>query len=355
MFKIVVKSENQKNRDSIVTLLIEFYFILSLMQFYIAGNVELQWYTALVAAVLSISLELEYYPIVKTEIIFYISIVFLHTLSVLYNHNLGLSSPIQYMRYIFIAMALVRVTLDQKITRLVLLGYVLFYFICILSGTNVYLVLNGVSSNGVSAHLLVFCILYFLSLNGEYDYCSILIVLAIGVICIWSGSRGGMFSVAALLFGIMYRNNSTKHKKIIKFLKTGILVVLAILILYGLKDSSLFQVLNLKTSVDGTSGKFNLLKDVRFLAIKDYFTTIKNNFGDFLFGAPLTSVATIKLLGVNPHNSFIYLHSNFGIIGWIIVMLRLITSGASFFRKKTFVSSFCLQYVFVLFLTLLLL
>ena len=70
----------------------------------------------------------------------------------------------------------------------------------------------------------------------------------------------------------------------------------------------------------------NLLENERNSIIDSYFTNIRLNPMYLLFGVPSKNIPIVEYLNGNFHNSFLALHSNFGLIGFIIIILLMFTA-----------------------------
>lgn len=70
---------------------------------------------------------------------------------------------------------------------------------------------------------------------------------------------------------------------------------------------------------------------------RDYLNETSKNFGNILFGANSSKIESLIIYSGNAHNSFIMLHSKFGLLGTSIVIIYIFTSMVKNFFKKNYI------------------
>ena len=178
---------------------------------------------------------------------------------------------------------------------------------------------KGTSANGISSYLIVFQLAYsltfFLKLN-RLPIFSAFITLIISYFCL------GRFSIAMALLIFLFSVLYNYKKKILLTRKSYSFYILPALIalfffIYYWSDVyyyfvKLFQYTRFSSGFTDSH---------RALMIHDYLSKI--NFMTLLFGADFNNTSILTLYGGNPHNSFIRLHSFYGLAGLIFIFIPI--------------------------------
>lgn len=334
-----------KNKDKITTFLVMSFFFLK----YLATvsfvwqsviNTYITFCISIIAAIIAIKKNKK---IFKFEIIFYSSLIILMTLSYLYNRNIDFTYILLYFQYIFITVALIRICLWKSCVFFYLLIIFIFYSWKIMLG---YLpddiMISTLSRNNISIYILLFCALYYISFNkknkGNY-----IIALVGFVICLWSGSRSGIFSSIILLVGVVITEIERLKKlkegiKKIKYLLMQLAAIICIVVIvhFVINNSNFLESVFYMFRIKNSSNAFGegIIYDIRFMIIRDYLNSVLCNMKNFFWGAPYKSIDLIQWLQGNPHNMYISLHSHFGLVGFVLIVFYSIFSLLFFLKAN---------------------
>lgn len=340
-YSLMNKITLYKNReytisDNFITLLILFYFTLNLMISFFNMSRRTNTYLCLVVSFFAVVVAIirkDKVNLLGTEILFYGTIVVLHSISIIYNHNFSYSSILLVMRHFFIAMALARTKINKKLISIafwVLVGYFVYLLV---TGYYTGGVGRSISQNAISIYLVLFLALHFLANQEVFDLNSWMMVGVSMILTIWTGSRGGIISIATLIIGMIIcerKKINFRHLRIKILLGIGIGILITLLgIWYIDKKVGLdYYLLLLRRSRE------SLRDNVRFRIIAEYIEATKTSFGSLLFGVKLGTTSLIGILEGNPHNSYIYAHANFGIVYLILILFLLMRACKNYFTKK---------------------
>jgi len=270
---------------------------------------------------------------VKKEACVYCIALLSYVLSFLYNGNILFTDVLWYFKYLFIASALLRTTLWLFPVKIVFWGLVSYFGFIILKATDINVITNQVSYNIISVYLFVFISLYYISAVSQKKEVSYLPLIAVAVICFWTGSRSSIIASIVLALGtILFPQNGEKvlNKKRIQRMLIGGLFLIAIYYYFtthGLMEYILQQY--------NTKAELELLKDTRFVIIQSYLDSCRQSPLSFIFGAKLTSIPTIKMFMTNPHNMYIRMHANFGLFFCVMIFFLSINALFFYLRKKS--------------------
>lgn len=205
----------------------------------------------------------------------------------------------------------------------VVLGFLIWFSAYALAGLEAEKFFR-VSRNFISIFLLLILSIYYIFCWRDNRKPTLFIPFIIFVLSVWAGGRSGIavsfFVFASSLFFIEKRNS----KKLLI-----ILMGLSSLVCLMLFFESII-------SLDLAFERFSRLglDSVRWDINRVYYNEAFNNIKNLMFGVPLEEINLISSLGSNPHNSFIALHLNYGLLGFVFVItLLLITIVFLFYNK----------------------
>ena len=243
----------------------------------------------------------------------------LMVLSILYNGN----SDYMDILWIWAYMGIATLTYEFYIPSKVFWGvsYIIniLLVIYIISGGDVHNVISWGSQNNISAYIIFFVSMAYLSVmkkKHEISYIPSFLVIAISA---WSSSRAGILSALFLIFAtFLYNFLCVKGKKIKLLFKWIILIIISIWLVNNFFEQYLVDLSN-KISRYGD-------QSIRTTIWIEYLCGMKNSIGNFLFGVKTTKSAYywLSYYDGNTHNSFLMLHAKFGICA-IILLLILFT------------------------------
>lgn len=197
------------------------------------------------------------------------------------------------------------------------------------------------SNNYVSVLLIISVSLYYISIENNgiaLKIRNITPAFLTFLLCVIAKGRGGILAGALLLAGIvtvylMQKENSKGHKILI--ILAGISLLLSIY---------LFSDFNIKEwffSLGNWKDKGAYSSD----RIKIWTSYIRNCIDspyNLFFGAPKKDIVAMAKYGGNPHNSFIQLHANTGIITLIYALVLIGISAHDYIEKDRYIGALLL-------------
>ena len=97
-----------------------------------------------------------------------------------------------------------------------------------------------------------------------------------------------------------------------------LLLLVVISLLFGSFLSDSFESFSDRLDEDGTD-------TVRYDLWREYLNGIDTNLGNFLLGCVIDhNMPQLTYYAKNPHNSFLMLHSRFGLVGFLLVIIAVI-------------------------------
>lgn len=253
-------------------------------------------------------------------------------LSLFYNGNADYLDLLWIWAYMGIAILTYEFEISKRTYWNV--AYFIIALICIYmvkGGTAASLLSMG-SQNNISAYVIFFVIMGYLSIMKEkraIKYYSSFLTLAI---CLWTGSRAGIISASLLLVGtFLYNFLAIKGQKIKSLAKWCVLICFAVWAVTHFLGKYLL----------GLTAKLNRYGSgsIRTEIWREYIQGIEENIGNFFLGAN-TSNGTYRWLSFyngNTHNSFLMLHAKFGLLalGLLIFLIFLVVHKA--IKEKNYI------------------
>ena len=268
-----------------------------------------------------------------STITFFCIIIVCQFISTIISSNSKLTSVFLGFRFIFLAMLTTDTKLNYKVVRLV---YYLFYgymVYSIFTGSVARELVNTVSQNNITIIGISLLVLLYVASYQNNRQIEILLSVLPMFVAVWAATRIGVLIgvfliVCQFIFGDASRE---KKKQRIKMLLGLALISACGLFVFSktdMWDSFTFQY-SYKISHAGS-----LLDDVRWRIVVEYIDACFSNPIYFLFGASYNNVELIHLFANNPHNMFISLHANFGIVGFVMILFALTKACFCFFKKN---------------------
>ena len=182
-------------------------------------------------------------------------------------------------------------------------------------------IIPWVSRNGITSVLLV-CQITFSFVTYLYDKKNpIISSLAVVIISFYGLGRGSIIvSILLLLFGI-FLNIFNSKSKLLKF--SSVIVVFGLFLYFGSNSETITLVENIEEGLNQTQFGQGYTDEARNSINKEYISNL--DFWKFFFGSSYKNTSIEKNFGGNPHNSFIRLHSYYGIFGIIVLFFLLIS------------------------------
>ncbi|MHB1484509.1 MAG: hypothetical protein ACYCYI_07560 [Saccharofermentanales bacterium] len=259
-------------------------------------------------------------------------------LSSVYNGNMALSEIIIYAQFIFLSLCLFRIRMWHIASLASALGITGFCILQIARGVSPDSVMVGVSRNSISIYIMVFVVLYYISLQQNGFKPNIYIASLAFLSAIWGGGRSGIYALALFLAAVVigrylelkYSDISVMVYRRMKygvFLVVGLIAVIAYMAQNGDFVDSLLSIYRAKSSV-------NAADDIRFTMIAEYASIAVKNIWSLLLGVPLGMVKSMQVYNGNPHNMYINLHAQFGLIPFIAIMVLCVNAAIKLAREN---------------------
>lgn len=208
-----------------------------------------------------------------------------------------------------------------KRISILLLGFVLYSFYILEGGVRLFPFL---SRNYVSVYLIFLIFLcFFKSKNPHHLLIPIIFSFGVSISAI---GRGGIltFLIMLLIFLGIYSLQSIK--KFFSF----IFLLLLMFIAYQISDFNLENVLvKYFPRLAGIESGVQASNFERHTFLEVYWTSMKADFFDFLFGVPFEKI-NIK----NVHNSFLQFHSSYGIFPLMLFIISICTNALKFLKNR---------------------
>lgn len=183
-------------------------------------------------------------------------------------------------------------------------------------------IIPGSSTNGLPSYLIVLQIGLAITALMKNSRLPLMSAIATLIVAIFGLGRGSMVVAALTLILSILANLYILNSKFDRKIFSRILIpAVPIFGYYILNNYD-----NLASSVDiiieGSKFSDGILDEHRGRIFKDYTTKI--DAWSLLFGTDYAGTSIIKQYGGNPHNSFIRMHSFYGIFGLILIAFSLI-------------------------------
>jgi hypothetical protein len=264
----------------------------------------------------------------RSNIFFALVFLFSITISALFANNV-----ISYVAFsilnLYLANWMAKDGIDRKCTWMLFIIISLVIFIRIAVTSSVDLVFNNTSRNSISSFSILTSVLIYSTYDKE-DYLSILPAIVTMLLSLVGLGRGGVISSSILLIGIIIINMKNKKNLKLRILFIA-LIALAIFVylLYKYYDYFLSATIM-------RFGSQKITDNERVDIIAQYLFLTMGNFKNLMFGLSPKAIPAVQYLNGNFHNSFLALHSSFGLVGFLIVVLSLIKSFLMNIKYKNF-------------------
>lgn len=268
----------------------------------------------------------------KKFILLLITYSFFGFISKIYNNNMDLVEMFWPISYWGIALLILTYPINTEIVycNLILYSLIILYKIIKYNSTNQYILGLASSRNHISIHLLYLYILFRIENSRKNKYNKYLPLLSSLIISVLAFGRAGILTFSVLFFFELFiMDSSYKRISIRLVLKIIITIILLTSIFYILINKyypKLF--IELIDSIEKRG-----IESIRTNIWLDYFSIIKNNVLNLLFGAKIQGGYVLNDFSENMHNSFLMLHSKYGIIS-VFGLVYLIFNSAFFAIKK---------------------
>lgn len=250
-------------------------------------------------------------------------------------------SPLFYLFSAFLAFYAAERFSRSEISHVCSVLSVVFWmcFVCIMVGALIYWdeaeplenIIPGTSTNGIPSYLIVLQVTLSVCTYVQKNRLPILAPVATFVVALIGLGRGSII-VAALILLLSIAVNQLFLRNIYwKLSLIGGAVFILVLVIFsdisGWSDS-------INQLIEGSKFSAGVLDEHRGRMVKDYIDQLSGS--SLLLGADYSGTSIATLYGGNPHNSFIRLHSMYGIAGLLVVfasLLSVLISSRQLFKK----------------------
>lgn len=253
-------------------------------------------------------------------------------ISLLYNGNADYMELLWIWSYMGIAILTYEFGISKRVYWCV--AYLIIALICIyiIRGGAANNLLSMGSQNNISAYIIFFVIMGYLSVMKEkktIKYFASFLTLAI---CLWTGSRAGIISAFLLLAGtFLYNFFAIKGQKAQSLVKWCALIGFAVWAVNHFFGKYLLG-LSAKLVRYGSGS-------IRTEIWREYIQGVLSNVGNFFLG-PNTSNRIYRWLSFyngNAHNSFLMLHAKFGLLAIALLIVLMYQVVHKAIREKNFI------------------
>lgn len=252
-------------------------------------------------------------------------------ISLVANGNSDIYDVLWIWAYMGVGVLLYHFEINPKVIDFI--GYgILFSFIALaVAGTQVTSILFLGSQNIISVFAVFFVAVMFIFHARTEKPLSYIPTLFIIMVSIWSSARSGIVSglvcLALVVFNNVFIEKKNKLKSMLKW------VILVILAMYFLNEFFGDYIINTVLKFD----KFGM-ESTRTDIWRDYLYGMQRDVIYFLFGVPGSDVTLTNLHSYtgNTHNAFLMLHSKFGMIGYIYILINIVRAIVLSIIRKDF-------------------
>ena len=203
---------------------------------------------------------------------------------------------------------------------------------------NEYILFDSMSRNYVSVFAIYALSMINICYEKEGKDCPFVYFLIMWFMCLSAFGRGGILASSIMVIlesahKIFRRKmRKGKSKKIGDFILIGLAILFVLYVYFNfdwVSSTILRRFFGGETSAIGSNAD-------RWYMISSYINICTTSFLDFIFGASSSEVA---LVGNNMHNSYIQLHSTFGIIGLLFLIVMSVRGFIYLIKNNKITSS----------------
>lgn len=189
----------------------------------------------------------------------------------------------------------------------------------------------GSSTNGLPSYLIVVQIAFSIAYYLKNNRLPLLSAIATLVVAVFGLGRGSMITAALILLFSLFINVSvagSKTDKNVFLIAAGLMVLPLGFYSYNNYDELVSAV---DLLIEGSKFSGGVLDEHRGRILMDYLNKI--DVWSLIFGTDYSGTSIVQDYGGNPHNSFIRVHSFYGIAGLLYVALPLFVVAISGRRR----------------------
>lgn len=312
----IVKSENKKTVVANILLLI-------ILMFYVVAQILIQsdllrnGMIGLLGLIAYMYSWINCKQSVKNQV-FKLSLIFslFMFISIAFTGNATLLDIIWIWSYMGISFLIYNFNISYKIAAFSYYAVSAIYILeAMMRRDSTYIFVSS-SRNAVSATIIFYMCLYYLLKHMQTNKIPFLPAVLSFIVCIWGQGRSGvivsLYFIAIIAFYLCFLYSKHKVRNML-FMTVAIYAGYRFLINIF---SSQYQAVLTRFEERG-------LNSLRSDIYAEYISGTVESLSNFLFGTPYSSGHWLNIYQ-NPHNSWLYLHSNFGIAGFIIINILLL-------------------------------
>lgn len=206
---------------------------------------------------------------------------------------------------------------------------------------NRYSLFRNTSRNYISVFGLYSIAIYNIMKEKNSKPCSLLVIIIYFFICINAVGRGGIITSGLILILFIYKRIFGNIKRNLKsYIKIFIFFIITFIMVLFISNNISYVKINYFGRFFGSESSAEVSTKHRITMVREYLNECTNNIKSFFIGADAKKVT--KITG-NLHNSYLQLHSSYGIIALIFFMYASIKS--CIYMKRNFL--FDSLYIFI--------
>ena len=263
----------------------------------------------------------------KEEWIFIISFTF----TILFFFVISGGKPKLFVCYLPVALFIAKKeSLKSKLWEIVPLIIVIDLLIAWSASPDKIFLYPNISRNYVSVFLLYALTIYIIYLEKNNRRISLIFIILAWLFSVSAIGRGGILTFSAILALFVVQRFFANEKKggIWKYIKIIILFIVMYVLL-------IFVAINLEYIINTYFYRFfngqGLTSTARVNFIENYFKQCSDSLGALFFGGNAELATTIE---DNLHNSYLQMHSEYGIIGFLFLIIGSIYSLFFLFKNR---------------------
>lgn len=248
-------------------------------------------------------------------IFFCIFVSAFHLISIIYNGNAEFVEIIYTWGFMGIATLLFSGKIRVSVMKICLYGVFLHLTIMLFWGVDAQEVFRS-SRNAISAQIIFILMLFYLVIYKKQRKIVFFPAIYAAFLCLWGEGRTGLVvSIAFIVLLFFYNWIFVKQKRIKTLVQLAACVLGCGIILHNVINVFYMNVIE-RFTIQGFETK-------RVEIWEQYFFLVRDSFSNFAFGAPTsdTEYTLIDYYDGNLHNSFLQLHSCYGLLVFLVIII----------------------------------